>query len=222
MLKGDVLVAKLRGFATATTFDMSDDEICPGSIAYMPPEVFPPVPLKCCEKIDCFSFGVLTIEILTRKFPEPSDRTDSLTSLIVPEIQRRQNHIQLIKPKHPLRQVATDCLRNYDGERPSAHELCEKLAGLKESSQYTESARTRPASEREILQSLQSERQQHALEQERNREEIHRLQTGIKQKEAMIEDSRLAMEQEVKKIVHFNCSNNLLKARMKSSAFNKK
>ena len=43
---------------------------CPGTPAYMSPEALldPPV---CTEKLDCFQVGVLMLQTMTRKFPNP-------------------------------------------------------------------------------------------------------------------------------------------------------
>ena len=54
--------------ATQLTFTM-----CPGTDVYMPPEAVQDKPVYS-EKIDCFSFGVITLQILTREFPKPGDR----------------------------------------------------------------------------------------------------------------------------------------------------
>ena len=54
--------------ATQLTFTM-----CPGTDAYMPPEAVQDKPVYT-EKIDCFSFGVIAVQIVTRQFPKPGDR----------------------------------------------------------------------------------------------------------------------------------------------------
>jgi hypothetical protein len=54
----------------------------------------------------------------------------------VPEIERRQNHISRVDPNHPLLPIALDCLKDADGERPSAQQLCERVAALKETAKY--------------------------------------------------------------------------------------
>ena len=59
----------------------------------------------------------------------------------VSEIERRQNHIGEIDPNHPLKQVALDCLKDRDVECPSAQQLCERVASLKEDPQYSEGVR---------------------------------------------------------------------------------
>jgi serine/threonine protein kinase len=130
--------------ATPLTFAM-----CPGTDVYMPPEAVKDKPVYT-EKIDCFSFGVIAVQIATRQFPEPGDRHITLddprypqgaVNLRVPEIERRQNHIIMIDPNHPLKQVPLDCLKDIDVERPSAQQLCERVAAMKEQPQYSESVR---------------------------------------------------------------------------------
>ena len=125
--------------------------MCPGTDVYMPPEAVQDKP-GYSEKIDCFSFGVITIQILTRKFPKPGDRRKrveinhpglpiGMYDMVVTEIERRQNHIIIIDPNNTLLQVALLCLKDRDVERPSAQQLCERVAALKDSTEYSESVR---------------------------------------------------------------------------------
>jgi hypothetical protein len=103
------------------------------------------------KKIDCFSFGIIIIQTKTRQFPKPEDRRKEIqvnqpglppiVEVPVSEIERRQNHIGEIDPNHSLKQVTLDCLKDRDVERPSAQQLCERVAALKEDSQYSESVR---------------------------------------------------------------------------------
>ena len=88
--------------ATQLTFTM-----CPGTDVYMPPEAVKEKPVYT-EKIDCFSFGVIVVQIVTRQFPKPGDRQITLNdprypqgavklTVCVPEIERWQNHISTIE-----------------------------------------------------------------------------------------------------------------------------
>ena len=124
---------------------------CPGTAAYMSPEALldPPV---YTEKLDCFQAGVLMVQIITCKFPDPSDamrrmrdaRFPSGWGIIqVPEADRRQNHLSLIPNTHPILPIAMDCLKDTDTERPSAQQICRRLLALKESPEYRQSLETR-------------------------------------------------------------------------------
>ena len=144
--------AKLTDFGMSKLADASKTPgaKCPGTLAYMPPEALDDSPVYT-NKLDCFSFGVLDIQILTRQFPEPTSQRFKTMEIDdprfptgeikvpVPEIERRQSHISLVNPVHPLLPVALDCLKNRERERPSAQELCHHLAALKEALQYGES-----------------------------------------------------------------------------------
>ena len=132
--------------ATRVSFTM-----CPGTDAYMPPEAVKDKPVYTV-KIDCFAIGTLIIQILTRCFPEPGDRHKTIpidhpqfpggtVDVRVSEIERRQNHISQVDPNHPLLPIALHCLKDSDDERPSAQELCHRVAALKETPQFTESVR---------------------------------------------------------------------------------
>ena len=167
----DFGMAKLSdqmSLVTQHTFTM-----CPGTDVYMPPEAVK-ANSAYTEKIDCFSFGVITIQIITQQFPNPVNRRKEIqvdqpglpptVEVPVSEIERRQNHIDEIDPHHPLLPVALDCLNDADFERPTAHHLCERIAGLKQDPRYSESVRlveARSSAEQsrsdEELQSLRHE-----------------------------------------------------------------
>ena len=128
---------------------MTPMTMCPGTLAYMPPEALkePPVYSKM---LDCFSFGVVSVQMMTRQFPDPGVRFRTIDTTDpripsgtlyapIPEIERRRSHIDLVDPVHPLLPVALNCLKDRDRERPSAQELCHHLAALKEAPQYGES-----------------------------------------------------------------------------------
>ena len=98
-------------------------------------------------KLDVFSFGVIVIQILTRQFPNPTDRHrmvyvaefDEMLKREVPDTERRKAHLQLIPEAHSLKPLALQCLKKKENERPSGLQLCESLSELKQSSQYRES-----------------------------------------------------------------------------------
>ena len=120
---------------------------CPGTEVYMPPEALmePPVYTK---KLDCFSYGVLIVQTQTRLYPNPGPRIRVVpfpasptghTQVPVLDVERRKEQIDMISPAHPLLPVATECLKYDQEDRPSAQQLCEQLATLKEAPQYSES-----------------------------------------------------------------------------------
>ena len=102
LLAGRGLVSKLGGFGPST-FNISNGDdliMCPGNFAYMPPEAMIEKP-RYTEKIDCFSFGVVMIQVLTRERPEPGPQTEHVNIHInievtrnIPEIERRQSCTQ--------------------------------------------------------------------------------------------------------------------------------
>lgn len=124
--------------------------MCPGTDAYMPPEAVRDRPVYS-EKIDCFSLGVLIVQILTQLFPAPGSRQEEMelndsrllkgrkVMVPIPESERRKDHIAKIDPRHPLLAIALDCLKDSESERPSAEEICEKVVVLKGSAQYVNS-----------------------------------------------------------------------------------
>ena len=120
---------------------------CPGATVYMPPEALSDHSVYSA-KIDCFSFGVLEIQIMTRQFPDPGPPTRAVEDprspvgrilMPIPDSERRKPHIDLIDPTHPLLQTALRCLSYSEGDRPTAQDLCQEIATLKEAPHYTQS-----------------------------------------------------------------------------------
>ena len=123
--------------------------VCPGTDVYMPPEAVDDNPVYS-QKLDCFSFGVLIIQILTRHFPKPTNRRENVTmdhprfhgrpvQVNVLEVNRRQEHINEIDPNHPLLTISLSCLKDNAEERPSAQQLCNSLEALKKVENYSRS-----------------------------------------------------------------------------------
>ena len=157
LLRGNVL-AKVTDFGMARLCDHElkasnrSFTVCPGTSVYMPPEAFGDKPVYT-EKMDCFSFGVISLQVLTRQFPKPGDRrkeiqinqpglpAGTVAEVRVSEFERRQNHISKVNPNHSLLVVALDCLKDRDVERPSSHQLCERLAAAKETPEYIKSVK---------------------------------------------------------------------------------
>ena len=177
--------------------------LCPGTMAYMSPEALGEPPIYT-DKLDSFSLGVLCVQIMTQQFPDPGNRFKIIeindprapsgrVQVEIPEIERRQSHIDLINPAHPLLPVALDCLKNRDRERPSCHELCGRMSTLKASPNYTKSVQqsqvtTKPTQsahresrEREIQQSQQIRDLQQQLNTKDN--QLHTLIEQLQKKE---------------------------------------
>ena len=173
---------------------------CPGTEAYMAPEA-----LRCSpdytEKIDCFAFGVLVIQILTRQFPDPGPRTVQINDPLSPtgtserpvlEIERRHSHIEQILATHPLMGVATECLNYHPEDRPTSRHLCAHLSDLKIAPQYTErhkiELRSKSTSSPELVDSDETTREVKIL-----RQKVELLQHQLHAKEQQL----LAKESEV-------------------------
>ena len=127
---------------------------CPGTNGYMSPEALTEPP-SYTTKLDIFSCGVLFVQLITRKFPNPGPRTYTVEVkndprfpkgrilVEVPELERRKDHLDLVPPTHPLLEVALDCLKD-EGPRPTAEQLCSCLIALKESCAYQDSLQQTP------------------------------------------------------------------------------
>jgi len=197
--------AKVTDFGMVKLYDVNCSTahltpltLCPGTMVYMSPEALGEPPVYT-DRLDSFSLGVLCVQIMTRLFPDPGNRFKIIeindprapsgrVQVEIPEIERRQSHIDLIDPGHPLLPVALDCLKDRDTERPSCHELCGHMSTLKASPNYTESVEqsqpTQSANtesrEREIHQSRQIQHLQQQLHAKDN--QLHTLRDQLEEK----------------------------------------
>ena len=119
--------------------------LCPGNVNYMSPEALEEPP-SYTDKLDVFSFGVLLVQIMTRRFPSPGPRFKFISMpgypearVLSPETERRASHLRLIADTHPLKAIAIDCLKGKERERPTAQQLNGTLCGMKEAPDYRES-----------------------------------------------------------------------------------
>ena len=153
---------------------------------YMPPEAINNQ-VVYTEKGDVFSLGVNILQILTRKFPMPGDRFKTVTSsdslvpsltggirVFVSEIERRNNHVSEIPPAHPLLLIALDCLQDQESDRPSAGELCQRLAALKDTPGYLQCG-----TRQELCQLSLSQREDHQQAIAARQQEIQDLREEL-------------------------------------------
>ena len=185
--------AKVADFGMAKLFDSSVNHsiahLTPLTVAYMPPEALRDQPVYT-DKLDSFSFGVLCVQIMTRQLPNPGDCVTIIGNLRFPvsEIQRRQSHISLITQTHPLLQIALNCLQDERGERPSAQELCHRIAELKTGTLYKYSVQSSEQVIAEFQQNL-LERENTIQDQQR---QIQELQQQLRQRREEVKASGTA------------------------------
>ena len=178
LLIGEGSRAKMTDFGMSKLMDMNLRMTqVPGTPAYMPPEALISPP-HYSNKLDCFSCGVLALQIITRNFPSPGDATRYVddprfptgrVSIHYPETERRKKDIDLIEPSHPLRPIALHCLKDRDTERPSADELCGRLASLKREPRYTHSVEQTRGHVQRLQEELERERAEHHEQLQRER-----------------------------------------------------
>ena len=161
---------------------------CPGTPVFMSPEALNEPPVYA-EKLDNFSLGVLIVQIITSKFPEPTNRFEVVdiadprspsntvrAQVPISEIKRRQAHISLIDTTHPLLPIALHCLKDKDADRPTAQQLCQTLDALKETPVYEESLHQ--YNEQHIQAKVDQIRTKH---QDMQKEQLEAKQTEIEE-----------------------------------------
>ena len=247
--------AKVTDFGMVKLYDINCTThltpltLCPGTTVYMSPEALKDRPAYT-DKLDSFSLGVLCVQIMTRQFPDPGDRVTEVedsrypTGTIevrVPEIKRRQSHINLIDPTHPLLPIALSCLKDRDRERPSCHELCGHMSTLKASPKYTESVQlsqmnakptqsaNRESRKREIQQSQQIRDLQQQLhtkddqlrkkeqENQQQRQQNLKLRTLLPAKDEQLAGKDYQLQQKEAAIAAHKQENQQLRQHLQSS-----
>lgn len=205
LMKGSA--AKLTDLGVSVLMDSdvtSRLTTCPGTEVYMPPDSVRERP-DYTEKIDCFSFGVLGVQILTRRFPQPGRRHCEVTTLsgrvsssevvrVVPELERRRGHLDMISATHPLLELLRKCLKDKESDRPSSVDICRYIGRLRKIEEVEAQLRCRAnaatneecsldrIAEEEVqqlkasLESCHSQIERLTNETELQREEISRLE----------------------------------------------
>ena len=199
----DFGMSKLAGSAPS----MTPLTMCPETLAYMPPEALREPP-SYTKKLDCFSEGVMMIQVCTRLWPEPGPRTQLVSDSRSPtgtmempvlEAERRKNHIDLIEPTHALLPIAMDCLKYQERERRSSEELCQRLAGLKVASRYKDDVEqhsdeikakdTQIMSQRQQLLEKNSQLQDNAKKLEAKYQEVQNKEMQLQDKDVQLQDN---------------------------------
>jgi serine/threonine protein kinase len=198
---------------------------CPGTVAYMPPEALSDEP-EYTDKLDCFSLGVLMIQMITRNFPEPTKATVTVRDpkyptgrilVPVPEVERRKKDVDLVDDRHPIKPISLSCLKDVETERPSARDICHMLVELKAEQQYSESLQHAIYGEEECQRLREENREleeQYSLLEERNKlkedlqaavsekeakqVELENLKTTVSTKDREIEELRKRLQDKVK------------------------
>ena len=86
---------------------------------YLPPDDEMP-PSTSGSKIDIFSTGVLFLQTITHTAPNPVAIDETART----EIERRQDHIDMVHSSHPLLTLIISCISNKPDDRPTDEEMC--------------------------------------------------------------------------------------------------
>ena len=185
-----------------SAFQLNQLTPCPGHQVYMPFTALQEPPIYN-ENIDIFCFGVLLVQILTRRYPCPTSCIveENGQRVCVSEIERRKHHIEAVSNEHALKQVALSCLRE-NLEVPSAASIKKHMETMVK--------RPEPAVDLICKQNMQVvAEQQHFISQLISEQQA--LQAANKQNEADIQHlaERVSYLELDKKTMHDSYQNQL-------------
>ena len=185
-----------------SAFQLNQLTPCPGHQVYMPFTALQEPPIYN-ENIDIFCFGVLLVQILTRRYPCPTSCIveENGQRICVSEIERRKDHIEAISNEHALKEVALSCLCE-NLEAPSAASIKKHMETIVK--------RPEPAVDLICKQNMQVvAEQQHFISQLISEQQA--LQAANKKSEEVIQKlaERVSDLELDKKTMHDNCQNQL-------------
>lgn len=172
---------------------------CPGCLVYMPPEALR-TPPTYTKKLDVFSAGVCIIQTVTCRFPNPQcakrtveDPWHGTIEIPIPERDRRRGDISHAQEDSPLLGTALDCLADWEGNRPSAKDLCHRMIYYKTEQKYLESLEE-ATKESGLLKSLKESVSQ-------KDEQIAHLCTEMDNKVAHMDEAQDCLEKDFKEML---------------------
>ena len=197
--------------------------LCPGNMQYMSPEALDEPP-SYTDKLDVFSFGVLLVQIATRKFPDPGPRfkvisvagyPEGSVRVAIPETQRRSSHLHLIPDSHSLKTVALSCLKDKEKERPSAQELGEVLSELKQAPEYMKSLQ--PTVVNVVKRDEEEEKDDKSREIEDLQKQMETQCEHIVEKEEKLRQMMAEMSEREREMVHLRNERDKLRIQLEEA-----
>jgi len=124
------LVAKIADLGVAKVIDPNHAKSAtqaPGTVIFMPPEALLVKP-RYGKPVDVFSFGCVTIHVMTHEWPVPKDEThvDEATGRksVISEVERRDLYLANIQEPVQLKELILQCLHDSPKYRPSVNDVC--------------------------------------------------------------------------------------------------
>ena len=126
------VLAKIGGFGAAAmecrrphhlvADEESRTQLSQSVIDGYPPEVFSGVDANDPKTVDIFSFGLVILQTVTQESPRPKPPVDT-HGRVLPEVERRLEHLDQLDDNHPLKQTVVECLSNDPQYRPTADDI---------------------------------------------------------------------------------------------------
>lgn len=124
--------AKVADLGVSTILNSSPSLILHLALYVPPPSHLPPEVVMSEErptytaKMDSFSYGVLVLHVLCGRNPVPGSpfrHSCSRQSVLLSEVERREEYFVTLDPNHPLRLLIKQCLSNDPSVRPNVEEI---------------------------------------------------------------------------------------------------
>ena len=138
ILLTESLWAKIADLGMSKLFDRKvvmqrTKTVCPGAFDFMPPESLTKAP-KYSDKLDIFSFGHLTVNLVNQEEPHVDD-----SSIVLEDVEKKQIQFgkrrealdqmshQLGGSHHPLYSTVVQCLSDTPDQRPTSRDLVKRM-----------------------------------------------------------------------------------------------
>ena len=175
------------------------------------------------EHVDCFSFGVLAMHIITRQMPRPLTKVLEPDNGCISETLRYAASLKQVDCKHPMHQLIVECLHDVPFQRPAATKLCKELSEMKKSSNYKNSKTSDLLAKSLVYlhnQSLKEKVHEKAEENKTLNEQLERAQGELQQRE---EEVQKAEEERSKAKVDWeNMQNTITRLRLQNEDLEEK
>ena len=201
--------AKISDLGVARILNLSPQKMThltkvPGTPAFMPPEAMIAEP-KYDTSVDVFSYGILTIHVLSEAWPEPQVGPNHCKGgklIPVSEAERRESFLKIIGKDHPLMTLILKCIHNDPEMRTVTGDIVERVAEMVEQHPLPFPNQLDMMEYINQLEERNEALQKKCKMEKLQEEDVIEVQTLVCSIERAIDNLKTALTDEVKRVLH--------------------